>query len=280
MFIMHHKLLGIISSLLLGAVILGAFAWSGGQAQPVMAAQATFDPRPLCADRTGATNPVVRYDIPFGSVSSGGIYCRVLVENSTYRVNSGEIGSQALIDLGIVNAVDVFAILFNGTSQTVFNNPVKICILGTGALWFLDASQSPRTLVQLTAAVEGGYTCGSVSTAGIMAMVSGTPLVAPTTAPVVDAQGTPLPTVTPGGPTLTPTTGAVGAATLLTNCSLTTTRIVRLREEPNTTSRILTRLPFDTTWRVTERVEGWYRIVWTNRQGWVSAQFARTSGSC
>ena len=48
-------------------------------AGPMMAA--TYDPRPLCADRTGATTPIVRYDIPYGTVTSGGVYCRALVQN-------------------------------------------------------------------------------------------------------------------------------------------------------------------------------------------------------
>src|SRR5215813_10190727 len=90
-------------------------------AGPMMAA--TYDPRPLCADRTGATTPIVRYDIPYGTVTSGGVYCRALVQNGTYLVNSAEIGSQAAIDLGINQAVDVYALLFNGSPQTTFNNP-------------------------------------------------------------------------------------------------------------------------------------------------------------
>ncbi len=147
-------------------------------AGPMMAA--TYDPRPLCADRTGATTPIVRYDIPYGTVSSGGIYCRPLVQSGKYLVNSAEIGSQQAIDLGVNQAVDVYAILFGGGTVTSFNNPFKICLLGTGSIYFLDANQSPRPLIQLTGESDGTYTCASLSTAGIVMLTNNA---APTPAP-------------------------------------------------------------------------------------------------
>src|ERR1041384_2479302 len=143
---------------------------------------ATYDPRPLCADRTGATTPIVRYDIPYGTVTSGGVYCRALVQNGTYLVNSAEIGSQAAIDLGINQAVDVYALLFNGSPQTSFNNPFKVCLLGTGSMYFLDANQSPRQLTQVTGDSDGTYTCATLSSAGII-MLTNSSIATP--APVV-----------------------------------------------------------------------------------------------
>jgi len=234
-------------------LILSSMPMNIVTAGPMLAA--TYDPRPLCADRTGATTPIVRYDIPYGTVSSGGIYCRPLVQSGTYLVNAAEIGSQQAINLGISQAVDVYAILFGGGTVTKFNNDFKICLLGTGYLYFLDANQSPRALVQLTGDSDGTYTCGSVSTAGIVMLVNSSG--APTPAPVVTTTGTPgtpVPGVT-GTPAAPLTIGAVG------NCSLTTNKIVRLRADANTTSKVLTRLPYNTTWKVTGRVAGWYQII-------------------
>ncbi len=241
-------------------------------AGPAMAP--TYDPRPLCADRSGATTAIVRYDIPYGTVSSGGIYCRPLVQNGTYLVNAAQIGSQAAIDLGINQAVDVYAILFTGATTTTFNNPFKICLLGSGSIYFLDATQSPRTLQQLAGESDGTYTCVSLSTAGIVMLTNNAaPAPAPTAA---GTPGTPVAGATPQpGVTGTPATiGAVG------NCSLTVNKIVRLRAEANTTSKVLTRLAYNTTWKVTGRVPGWYQIVWTNTQGWVSDAFVRATGQC
>jgi len=230
----------------------------------------TYDPRPLCADRTGATTAIVRYDIPYGSVSSGGIYCRPLVQDSKYLVSSAQIGNQEVINLGIKQAVDVFAILFSGATVTKFNNSITVCLLGSGGLYFLDANQQPRTLTQLTGTDDGTYTCGSISTAGTLILTNSVPAPAPV------ALG-PEVTLEPG---VTPTAAAVVAAGELTNCHVTVNKIVRLRAEPNTTSKILARLPYDSTWTATGHVAGWYRIIWTNTQAWVSETFVRATGSC
>jgi SH3 domain-containing protein len=230
----------------------------------------TYDPRPLCSDRTGATTPIVRYDIPFGSVSSGGVYCRPLVQNGQYLVNSAQIGNQDVINLGINQAVDVFAILGSGTTVTTFNNSITICLQGTGSLYFLDASKQPRTLTQLTATSDGSYTCGSISTAGTVVLTN--TMAAPAVPPVSTLAPGETPEATPEAPI-----GPIGA---LTNCRVTITKIVRLRAEPNTTSKIMARLPYNTTWTATAHVTGWYQIIWTNTQGWVSESFLKASGNC
>jgi uncharacterized protein YgiM (DUF1202 family) len=257
-------------------LVLSSLPMSIVTAGPAFAATATYDPRPLCADRSGATTAIVRYDIPYGTVSSGGIYCRPLVQNGTYLVNGAEIGSQAAINLGINQAVDVYAILYSGATTTQFNNAFKVCLLGSGYLYFLDANQSPRQLQQLTGESDGTYTCASLSTAGII-MLTNASGAAPASAPAVTGTpGTPVPGATPA-PGVTGTPAAIGA---VGNCTLTINKIVRLRAEPNTTSKVLTRLAYNTTWKVTGRVPGWYQIVWTNTQGWVSDQFARATGQC
>jgi len=254
-------------------LVLSSVPMSTVTAGPAMAA--TYDPRPLCADRTGATTPIVRYDIPAGTVSSGGIYCRPLVQSGKYLVNAAEIGSQQAIDLGINQAVDVYAILFSGGTVTSFNNPFKICLLGTGYVYFLDANQSPRQLQQLTGDSDGTYTCATLSTAGIV-MLTNAGGTAPAAPVVTGTPGTPVPgaTLAPG---VTPTAATIGA---VGNCTLTVNKIVRLRADANTISKVLTRLAYNTTWKVTGRVPGWYQIVWTNTQGWVSDQFVRATGEC
>lgn len=88
------------------------------------------------------------------------------------------------------------------------------------------------------------------------------------------ASGTPV----PGATTATSNTTNVDGD--LSNCRVTTTRMVRLREEPNTTSGVLTTLPYRSTWRVTEIESGWYRVIYLNTQGWVSADFVNPIGTC
>ncbi len=66
----------------------------------------------------------------------------------------------------------------------------------------------------------------------------------------------------------------------LSNCQVTTTRIVRLRTAPNIESDIMTRLPYRSSWRATERTQDWFRVVYLNTQGWISADFLNTTGAC
>lgn len=73
---------------------------------------------------------------------------------------------------------------------------------------------------------------------------------------------------------------SLGASTNIQNCRATTTRAVRIRTEPNTESRIIDVLPWRTTYTVTERVPGWYRLVYLDGQGWVSDTYLSTTGSC
>jgi uncharacterized protein YgiM (DUF1202 family) len=257
-------------------VVMVIWLWTASLVALPVAALAptpTYDPRPLCADRTGATTPIVRYDIPYGSVSSGGIYCRPLVQNGQYLVNSAQIGNQDVINLGISQAVDVFAILGSGATVTSFNNSITICLQGSGGLFFLDANQIPRRLVQLTATNDGSYTCGSISTAGTVVLTNTTPALS---APAPET--TLEPGATPGA--TTSVSASIGPVTDLTGCTVTINKIVRLRDEPNTTSKILARLPYNTTWTVTGHTTGWYRIIWTNRQAWVSDSYVRASGNC
>jgi uncharacterized protein YgiM (DUF1202 family) len=137
-------------------------------------------------------------------------------------------------------------------------------------LYFLDANQQPRALVQLTGTNDGTYTCGSISTAGTLILTNTT---APSAAPAASS------TLAPGA-TAEATAAVIGPVGALSNCRVTTTKIVRLRAEPNTTSKIMARLPYNTTWTATAHTAGWYQIIWTNTQGWVSESFLKASGNC
>ncbi len=92
---------------------------------------------------------------------------------------------------------------------------------------------------------------------------------------------TPSATGSTGTTTVTTSTSSITAVSGdLSNCRVTTTRMVRLREEPNLTSTVLTTLPYRSTWRVTEVESGWYRVIYLNTQGWLSADFANAVGTC
>jgi len=64
------------------------------------------------------------------------------------------------------------------------------------------------------------------------------------------------------------------------NCRVRITRTVRLRSQPSTASEVISRLPFNTTWQVTEYTDGWFRVIYQDTQGWASAQFTEPTVGC
>lgn len=70
------------------------------------------------------------------------------------------------------------------------------------------------------------------------------------------------------------------AATTVGICQVTTTRDVRLRQEPNTAGSVLALVPHNSTFQAIEQVTGWYHITYGAVDGWISAEFVTTKGSC
>jgi uncharacterized repeat protein (TIGR01451 family) len=125
---------------------------------------------PLCQDLDGSTNPIIRADVPSGTVPNGGVFCRVLAENSAYVNGPAEVGDPAVIQMGVIQAVDVFGMAGN-TSVPAFTASVKVCLSGSGRLFYLNATTAPRQLSQLSATPELGYTCGLIPAAGTVVLV-------------------------------------------------------------------------------------------------------------
>jgi hypothetical protein len=239
----------------------------------------------LCSDLTGATNPIVRVAVPGGAVPNGSVFCQFIAANGTFLRSSFEIADPNLLSLGIVQAVDIFGItLSGGFTNTSFNSPVQVCLQGSGTYYYLDARQSPRTTITMFTTSEGGYTCASIPGPGTTVLVSSAP---PPAAPAATAApGAPAAPAAPGAPAVpgiaaTPTLVPGGIQDLTDlNCTGRTTRIVRLRAEPNTTSPVIATLAFNLSLRITGVADGWYRVVYLNGQGWISAQFFRPTAGC
>ncbi len=239
---------------------------------------------PLCPDVTGITNPIVRANIPGGTVSGGSVYCRIIAQNGTFIRTSGEIGSAAVLNQGVIQAVDVFGLLPGGQWVTNFSASVEVCLQGSGSFVYLDARQSPRQPATLSGSASDGYTCASISGPGTIALTGTLPTPVGST-----AASTPV----PGAPAAqgTPSVGSAGALSSIpagtiidlteSGCTGRTTKIVRLRTEPNTmTSSVIDTLPYDLRFRVTGVTNGWVRIVYRDGQGWVSGQFFRLGAGC
>ena len=64
-----------------------------------------------------------------------------------------------VLDLGVLQAVDVSALLPNGVPAIFFDTPVRVCLRGTGEVLFLNAAHASRTVERLPATSEGGSLC-------------------------------------------------------------------------------------------------------------------------
>jgi hypothetical protein len=190
----------------------------------------------------------------------GNTYCHIIALDGKFDTSPAEIGIQSVLDLGVVQAVDLTGLLPNGVPVVPFQTPVHICMKGSGEILFLNAATAARTIERLPITVEGEYTCVDVPNAGTVVMVNGT-------------SGIPAP------PPIPPTSPV---SMILTGvCNVTTTDApLNLRAAPSTSATILAQLPYDLTLRATERVPGWYRVIYLDMQGWVRDTYVRTVGDC
>ncbi len=210
---------------------------------------------PLCSDVSGTTSAIIRALVPPGAVTDGSVFCRVLAENGSFLVNPAQIGNAQALAQPVTQAVDVFGLLHNGTSQARFSSSVQVCLQGSGLFLFLDATASPRSLSQIPAWLDGGYTCANIPNAGTALLVQGA---APSaSAPV-----------------------AAASAQALGNCMVTTLHIVNLRTGADGNSTILKMVPYNVTLTAFQHQGDWFNVDYLGLRGWVNAAFVAPNGTC
>ena len=165
------------------------------------------------------------------------------------RVGAAGVGLQSVIDAGLLDAVDVW-----GYAEQV----VEVCFppeRGSGALLFLDANTTPRVVSQLASVLRDGYTCGTISGPGIIALVRNVPS---------DVQ--------PLAPTAFPQIN-------LNNCMVQTTDLLHFRESPG--GNILSEpIPYNVTLTALARTEDWFKVDYHGSLGWISAGYVTPIGAC
>jgi VCBS repeat-containing protein len=218
-----------------------------------------WQPVPLCADFDGSTNEIIHADVPGGTVTNGSVFCRVLTENAVFVRPSAEVGRPDVLSRGVIQAVDVFALYHDGSSTALFNNPITVCLRGEGAFLYLDATVSPRSMVELPVFMQSGYTCASVPNAGTVVLVGGA-------ASVVNPA--------PSSPDST------GPVTPLSDCMVTTRHILNLRAEASDNAAILRMIPYNVTLTALERTSAWFHVDYLGERGWISAGFVTPQGTC
>lgn len=202
-------------------------------------------PLPLLTDYNGVNiDDVLRSDVPLEI--RYGIFARLLMRNGRLirNVNVGMIGNQALLDMGIRHAVDIFTV--DGVSMAA---GVRVCFDGNGSLYFLDSAEAPRVPHLLDSTRIDGRTCAWIFGPGTVVMVN------------VERQETPEPGT-------------------LTDCQITTLYRMNVREEPSLDSDILTRVPAGMTLTAVDRTEDWFRVIIGEDDGWIAALYVNPSRNC
>jgi hypothetical protein len=214
---------------------------------------------PLCADFNGSTNEIVRAHVPDNTVTEGSVFCRILVENAVVIRTSAEVGKPEVLNQGVIQAVDVFALYHDGSPTAFFNNSVSVCLQGTGAFLYLDATVAPRSVVSLPVVIQANYTCASIPNAGTVVLVYGTPS---SVLPAPEASV------------------STGPSVSLSDCTVTTRAILNLREQPDTSGALIRMIPYDVTLTAFERRGGWFYVDYLGVRGWINAGYVTPEGSC
>ncbi|MEL6151006.1 MAG: SH3 domain-containing protein [Chloroflexota bacterium] len=266
--------------LLAATLILGA---------PMVAAQGAG----TCAELDAQENPVARVGVPGEAVSAGNVGCFVIHDGTRFVQNAGAIGDIGLIRRGVKAAVEVSGVTggVDGGGIVSFGGDVQVCLRGTGIFIYRSAVDNPRISVAQPAVTReletGAFTCAIIGTTGTAILIEGD------AAPAADDTGVPVVTqteiiVNEDGEEvevevqLPQTTTTVGGAVSLSGCRVTTTAMVRMRTEPDTSSDIITRLPFEVSLQALARTSDsdWFNVIYGNESGWVSSTYLSESAGC
>lgn len=176
------------------------------------------------------------------------------------RIDNCGVGDQTVIDMGFLDAVDVWSNVGSGFS---------VCFPQPGHIVFLDAATSPRALTEVENVIDDGYACAAMDRAGAMVLVSASAGAAaqPSTAAAKATYSR-----RPG------TDDSIRDAVALEGCAATPTVNLRLRAAP--WGKILDVVPSGAVVTVHARTKSWYFVADPGNQGWIAAWLARSNGDC
>ncbi|MBL8132356.1 MAG: hypothetical protein JNL42_10910, partial [Anaerolineae bacterium] len=90
--------------------------------------------------------------IAFGGIGNvvrdgvyGNVFCRIIVKDAQIITTLSEIGVESVIQAGVIQAVDMFGLLPDGSPVVPFISPMTICMRGVGSAIFLSAANAART---------------------------------------------------------------------------------------------------------------------------------------
>ncbi len=160
------------------------------------------------------------------------------------RIDAEGIGIQSVIDMGIVDAVDVWGYLGAGT---------RVCFQASGGSFsFLAADDAPRSIRSLPLQIIDGKACTFIDRHGSVILHPGLGVASASVLPV-----------SPRGSQ---------------NCMVMTTHPLNFRGSPG--GQIIRRLGTRVTLTVLSRIPDWVEVDYYGEAGWISADYVVERGSC
>ena len=172
-----------------------------------------------------------------------GIQCR--------RLDAMGVGNAAVIDAGLVDAVDIWGTVEPGT---------QVCFPHLGAVMFLDAATSPRSLSVLESTAMDNGVCVSIASAGTVALVQGQPTRA---APQPEPE--PEPEAMPEQPM---------------GCTIITTGHLFLRDSPSLSGEKLGHVLRGTQLTRLARQGNWHQVNHHGQVGWLGGRYVDEVAGC
>lgn len=180
--------------------------------------------------------------------TSSGVQCQ--------QLDAAGIGIKSVIDAGFIEAVDVWGYLGQG---------VEICFPQIGALLFLDAATSPRTVTSLPSYGSAGSTCATLDRAGTVVLVPGQPTGAAPPAVVSAPEPAPAPAVSEAA---------------VEGCPIRTTGHLKLRAEPSLEGEVLGFVVRGSTLGLISRTTYWFQVRYQGQTGWIGGLYVDNIGNC
>ncbi len=113
------------------------------------------------------------FDTPSGMELSNvpdNTYCTVLMRNGDVVNYPGAVPAE-LINLGVIFAVDVYR-LEGGRSIVEFPDYGRICLRGTGRMFYMDARNAPRYPIEMPTERVDNMTCAWIPAAGTLILTN------------------------------------------------------------------------------------------------------------
>ena len=161
------------------------------------------------------------------------------------RLDGSGVGNQAVLDLGFLDAIDVWAYVSQGA---------EVCFPESGGIVFLDAATAPRTVTSVISYTRDGMTCAYVDRAGTLVLVSSIDPPEESTVDYFQRQATPI------------------AQQALSGCTVTTAHVLNFRETTGG-DFIIGWIPNNATLTALARTPSWFNVDFHGTRGWISADY-------